>query len=293
MTHSTFAAVVTTLAVFAAAAAAEPATRPANLEPGQKSAAAVHLWWPCSNPAAAFYDEVTVAESASDTYFCAAGFGHGYFGIQQMDGKQPGRVIFSVWDPAKKGDGVHQASVAETDRASVVYAMPKLHVDRFGNEGTGQHTHLDYDWRVGTTYQFLVTAAVVDGKSRSAAYFKPAAEPAWTHVATLQTDAAGATLSGLYSFVEDFHGRPSDRRRGSFGNAWAEVDGTWRPLTTAEFTTTHKAAGGNLDGGLADDPARFFLQTGGETTRHAAYGQAFDRPAGEFRRPTTMPAAEK
>src|SRR5258708_2106944 len=32
----------------------------------------------------AFYVEATVKESADGTYFCAAGFNSGYFGIQQL-----------------------------------------------------------------------------------------------------------------------------------------------------------------------------------------------------------------
>jgi len=31
--------------------------------------------------------------------------------------------------------------------------------DDFGNEGTGGHSHLVYNWKAGETYKFLVTAA--------------------------------------------------------------------------------------------------------------------------------------
>src|SRR5689334_12209619 len=60
----------------------------------------VHLQY--KSPAGtAFYNEVTVDQSAPGTYFCVCGFNHGYFGIQQIDDKK--KVgIFSVWDPGKQ-----------------------------------------------------------------------------------------------------------------------------------------------------------------------------------------------
>ena len=51
----------------------------------------------------AFYNEVTVGQSAAGTYFMACGFDLGYFGIQQSAiGKKV--VLFSVWDPGKQSD---------------------------------------------------------------------------------------------------------------------------------------------------------------------------------------------
>src|SRR5438445_10095979 len=45
----------------------------------------------------AFYNEVTVEQSAPGTYFCACGWNKGYFGIQELgNGKKV--VIFSIWD---------------------------------------------------------------------------------------------------------------------------------------------------------------------------------------------------
>src|SRR6188474_339242 len=81
--------------------AADSEAKPSVTAP--RAARSVHLRY--SAPASTlFYNEVTVEESTSSTYFCACGFNQGYFGIQEL---RPGRekvVIFSVWDPGKQND---------------------------------------------------------------------------------------------------------------------------------------------------------------------------------------------
>ena len=57
----------------------------------------VHLAYPAPE-CVAFYNELTVEKSADGTYFMAAGWSKGYFGIQELaSGKK--LVLFSVWDP--------------------------------------------------------------------------------------------------------------------------------------------------------------------------------------------------
>src|SRR5215475_13837491 len=57
----------------------------------------VHLGYPAPE-GVAFYNEAKVEKSADGTYFMAAGWGKGYFGIQELaNGKK--LVLFSVWDP--------------------------------------------------------------------------------------------------------------------------------------------------------------------------------------------------
>jgi hypothetical protein len=79
--------------------ATDPEAKPGVTTP--RAARSVHLRYRA--PASTlFYNEVTVEESTSSTYFCVCGFNHGYFGMQEL---RPGRekvVIFSVWDPAIK-----------------------------------------------------------------------------------------------------------------------------------------------------------------------------------------------
>src|SRR5262245_40910809 len=92
----------------------------------------VHLGWQ-AEAGTAFYVEATVRESADGTYFCAAGFNSGYFGIQQLgDGKKV--VLFSVWDPTAGDD---PKTVPDEKRVKALHVDEKVRVKRFGGEGTG------------------------------------------------------------------------------------------------------------------------------------------------------------
>jgi hypothetical protein len=161
----------------------------------------VHLACSADDPAAAFYNEVTVDQSAPGTYFCVCGFHRGYYGLQELaDGRK--LLIFSVWD---LGDQNDPSAVAKEQRVKLLYHDEQVRVGRFGNEGTGGQSFFDFDWKIGETYRFLVTAKA-DGDDRTAfaAWFLVPEEKAWKHLVTFSTIDKGHDLSGLYSFVEDF-----------------------------------------------------------------------------------------
>ena len=113
----------------------------------------VHLQYPAPE-GVAFYNEVTVEQSAEGTYFCACGWGKGYFGIQE---KAAGKklALFSVWDPAAGDD---PKKVPEGGRVQLLHTGDGVRVGRFGNEGTGGQAFFDCEWKVGETYRFLVLA---------------------------------------------------------------------------------------------------------------------------------------
>src|SRR5579884_2524834 len=114
----------------------------------------VHLHFPAAE-GVAFYNEVTVEDSAPGTYFCACGWDKGYFGIQELgNGKKV--VLFSVWDSNQDDP----RKVDEDRRVKVLHKDDKVRVGRFGGEGTGGQSFFDYDWQAGDTYRFLVTARV-------------------------------------------------------------------------------------------------------------------------------------
>src|SRR5262249_44166893 len=163
------------------------------------------------------YNEVTVDQSAPGTYFCVCGFERGYFGIQELaDGKK--LVIFSVWDPGSQKD---PNSVPEDRRVKVLHQGDKVRVGRFGNEGTGAQSFLDYEWKAGQTCRFLVPAKADGPRTAYAAYFLPHDQSEWKHLATFSTLAGGKLLSGCYSFVEDFRRNrisATQPRRARFGN---------------------------------------------------------------------------
>ncbi len=221
----------------------------------------VHLWYDASE-GTAFTVEMTVTQSAPGTYFMACGWDKGYFGVQELSkGKKV--VIFSVWDSAADDP----AAAKPEDRVKVLHKDAKVRVGRFGGEGSGGQSFYDFDWALDTPYRFLVKAKPDGTRTEYAGYFKAADAAAWTHLVTFSTVTGGKTLSGYYSFVEDFR---RDRisttftRSATFGNAWVKpLQGDWQAVTKARFTADANPVL-NIDAGPTGD--RFFLATGGPIT---------------------------
>ena len=164
-----------------------------------RAARSVHLAWQAPE-AAAFYNELKVEESVPGSYFMAAGFRHGYFGIQeQVNGRKV--VIFSVWDPTK---GNNSNSVPEDERVEILFKADDVVARRFGGEGTGAQSFFEYPWKIGETCRFLVKAKSEEGKTAYSSYFWLPEKNSWKHLVTFRTRSDGDLLKGLYSFIEDF-----------------------------------------------------------------------------------------
>jgi uncharacterized protein DUF3472 len=243
----------------------------------------VHLFYSAPE-GLAFYNEVTVGQSAAGTYFMACGFDLGYFGIQQSaTGKKV--VIFSVWDPGNQSD----PKQVETDKqAKALYHGEGVRVGRFGNEGTGGQSFLDYDWNAGKTYRFFVTAHPAGDRTAFAAFFYLPEKKAWKHLATFSTISQGRGLRGYYSFIEDFRRNgvsATEARRARYGNGWIRSkDGQWLALTRARFTADRNPSL-NIEAGVAGDC--FFLATGGKTQNGSKrLGKIIDRPPTAIELPT-------
>jgi hypothetical protein len=210
---------------------------------------------------------VTVEKSAEGTYFCVCGFNHGYYGIQEQRGGKK-VLIFSVWDPGKQND---RNAVNQDNRVKILYQDKDVRIGRFGGEGTGGQCFLDYDWKIGTTYRFLVTARVLDERRTAfAGHFYIPEQKTWKHMVTFSTITGGKPLSGYYSFVEDFRRNgisATQVRRASYGPAWVKSakDQKWVACAQARFTGDSNPVMNINAGKLADQPGRFFLVTGGET----------------------------
>ena len=213
-----------------------------------------------------FVNSVQVEHSAPGTYFCVCGFGKGYYGIQQLgNGKR--LLIFSIWDPGKQND---PNSVESDRRVKLLYRDPDVRVGRFGNEGTGGQSFLDYAWKDGVTYHLAVSAKVDGERTEYTSYFHMPETKQWRKLVTFSTLAKGRPVDGYYAFVEDFK---RDRvsatlaRRASFSNGWVRSEGKWLPLNKARFTADGNPAK-NIDAGPYDEG--FFLATGGKTTNNTA-----------------------
>lgn len=251
----------------------------------------VHLGYRKAPEALAFYNEVTVEKSANGTYFCVCGFNKGYFGIQDL-GRGKKVVIFSVWDPGEQDD---PSKVDEDLRVKLLHQGEGVRIGRFGNEGTGGQSFLDFDWKIGETYRFLVTAKPDGKRTEFAGYFYLPAEKRWLHMVTFSALTEGKPLSGYYSFVEDFRrNRESTKhiRQAKYGNGWVySTDHAWKPLVHAQFTADSNPAT-NINAGLVEQV--YFLATGGETKNSdTPLRQMIERSAENLTPPTDLPVELK
>ena len=220
----------------------------------------VHLNYPAGQ-GTAFYNEVTVDQSAPGTYFCAIGWNKGYFGIQEQGiGKKV--VIFSVWD-SRDND---KNKLDPSRRVKLLHQDPKVRIGRFGGEGSGGQSFLDYDWKSGETYRFLVTSKVDGDRTDYSGYFYLPEEHAWKHLVTFSTITNGADMDGYYSFIEDFRRdkvSTTHARTAHFGNGWVHLKtGEWQPISLARFTADSNPA---LTINARIEADRFLLATGGST----------------------------
>ena len=227
-----------------------------------RAARSVHLWYKAPD-SILFYNEMTVEKSYPGSYFMACGFNHGYFGIQELNGRGDKVVIFSVWDPGKQNN---PNTVEQDRRVKVLHEGKDVRVSRFGGEGTGGKSMFDYQWKIDQTYKFCIKANIEGDRTAYAAYFYLNEEKTWKHLATFATITGGEHLKGYYSFVEDFrrnYTSAENSRRASYGNGWVKTpEGQWIALTEATFTADRTPTL-NIDAGVENN--RFFLTTGGNT----------------------------
>ncbi len=267
------------------AAAQEPAKPP-------QAARSVHLGYP--GPAGElFYNEAAVEESVPGTYFCAAGFAHGYFGIQEL-GNRKKVVIFSIWEPGEQND----PNIVAADRRVELLAKGEgVRTGRFGGEGTGGQSFYDYDWKLGETVRFLVRAQPEGKRTTFSAWFFHNGEKRWQPMATFRTLTATPTaeaswLRGYYAFVEDFRrdGKSlTERRRARYGRGWVRTPkGEWVPLVQARFTGDSTPVE-NIDAGFKE--GWYYLATGGETTSTRALRSMIDGKT-EGKPPVDLPSLE-
>jgi len=257
--------------------AADAATPP-------RAARSVHLGYRAPD-AVLFYNEMTVLESTPGSYFMAAGWNTGYFGIQELD---DGRkvILFSVWD-STKGDDPN--AVKQEERVECLHNAPDMRIRRFGGEGTGGQCMGRFDWKIGQNQRFAVTAAPDGEKTSYAGYVWLSERNEWKHLVTFRTRTGGQSLRGLYSFIEDFRrdGRSvQEVRRARFGNGWVKTTGgQWLPLNRARFTASGAEweAKDNIDAGVEE--GRFFLATGGATRMTHPLSSTIEKPTSETSRP--------
>jgi hypothetical protein len=251
-----------------------------NLNP-RRNAASVHLAYPTPGytNVNAFYCEITAVDAPLWTYFEACGWHRGYFGMQ-VNSATERRIIFSVWDSGK--EAVDRSRVQAENRVTLVAKSPTVESGDFGNEGTGGHSHLIYNWQTGTKQRFLVTARPTDATHTiyTGYWFHPEQQK-WMLISSWKAPQDGSYLRGLYSFNENFGGSNGQlRRKALFGNQWFRTaDGQWHEETTARFSHDPTGQADRLDRFMGVEDGQFFLSNGGFIPGFTKYGELFTRPA--------------
>jgi hypothetical protein len=256
-----------------------PAARDAHFNTRERrNAASVHLRYPTAETnVSAFYCEVTGIEAPVWTYFMACGWHRGYFGMQ-VNSPSERRIIFSVWDSGN--EGVDRQKVASENRVTLVAKGEGVFTGDFGNEGTGGHSHLIYDWKTGERQRFLVTARPVDATHTIYAgyYFHPDRQK-WMLISAWNTPRDGGYLRSLYSFSENFVGDNGQlRRKALYGNQWIQTsDNQWHELTNAVFSHDPTGRADRLDRFMGVENGEFYLSQGGFIPGFTKSGEKFSR----------------
>ena len=250
-----------------------------NFKP-RRNSASVHLSYPIEREEeiSAFYCELTGIEEPLWTYYMACGWHRGYFGMQ-INSPTERRIIFSVWDSG--GEAADRNKVGKEDRVTLIAKGESVNSGSFGNEGTGGHSHLKYQWETGVKQRFLVTAEPVDSTHTIFAgyYFHPD-KKTWILISSWKAPKEGKRLRGLYSFSENFAGKNGNLlRKASYGNQWVRTSaGEWKEITTAKFSHDETGKADRLDRFMGlTKKNEFFLSQGGFVEGFTKFGTPFER----------------
>jgi hypothetical protein len=226
-----------------------------------------------------FYNEVTVPEDGEVmfSYYMAAGFGEGYFGMQ-YNSLTERRILFSVWSPY---DTQNPKEIPEEYQVKMLRQGIGVHIGEFGNEGSGGQSYLIYPWHAGATYKFLMHVKP-DGEGNTiyTAYFFATEENKWRLIASFLRPKTDTWYTRAHSFLENFSPEQGYlSRKVFFANQWIKKsDGLWTKLTKARFTHDATAtAKVRLDyqGGIEEDA--FYLKMGGFFNESVPMGNVFER----------------
>lgn len=232
-----------------------------------------------------FYNEVTVPKEGETmhSYYMAAGFGEGYFGMQYNSPTER-RVLFSVWSPF---DTQNPKDIPDSHKIKLLRKGKDVHIGEFGNEGSGGQSYLCYPWKAGRTYKFLMQVHPDNqGNTIYTAYFYALEEKAWRLIASFQRPLTNTWYTHAHSFLENFNPEQGYlSRKVMFGNQWARSkDGKWTRITDATFTHDATASAGvrlDYQGGETKDN-RFYLMMGGFFNESVSMGTQFHcEPTGQ------------
>jgi len=212
-----------------------------------------------------FYNEITVPEGNDviGSYFMANGFAEGYFGMQVNSSKER-RILFSVWSPFVTDN---PKEIPENKKIGLLKKGDKVHSGEFGDEGSGGQSYLQYNWKAGQTYKFLIHAKPTENNYTTyTAYFYAAEKRKWLLIASFNRPETNTYLKKLHSFLENFEPETGCiTRKAYYYNQWVVTKaGEWKPVTKMLFTGDATAnIGYRLDYGGGVEDGKFYLRNCG------------------------------
>lgn len=241
----------------------------------------VHLNYPLPPgfEASWFYNEVTVppGQDLQGSYFMACGFAQGYFGMQ-VNSPTERHILFSVWSPFETDD---PATIPDSQRIVLLQKGPEVHTGEFGHEGAGGQSYLDYPWRAGRAYRFLVHAGpAMNRHTIFTAWWRAPEDSDWRLIARFSRPETAPGLTRLHSFLENFEPEAGNREREVlFDHGWAgDTAGNWVSLNKATFTidnTGRKRYRMDYAGGVQQ--GSFYLKNGGFFNKWTPAGSLFEQ----------------
>jgi hypothetical protein len=226
-----------------------------------------------------FYNEVTVpkGEDVLGSYFMADGFGEGYFGMQ-VNSLTERHILFSVWSPFKTDN---PKEIPDSQKIQLLKKGERVHAGEFGNEGSGGQSYMNYNWKAGNTYKFLLQGKP-EGTNHTTytAYFYAPEDASWHLIASFRRPATNTWLKHLYSFLENFSPNQGDIERSVlYGNQWIRTnEGKWIELNRIRFTADNTGRKGyrmDYAGGVKGN--EFYLRNCGFFNNYTAIDTFFER----------------
>ncbi len=244
----------------------------------RRNCASVHLKYPLAADEEAewFYNEVRPKTNPKYTYYEACGWHRGYFGIQ-VNSPTERRIIFSVWDAGK--EAVDRNRVGDDNRVKLLKKGEGVFAGDFGNEGTGGHSHMVYNWKTNAVHRFLVHAKPDGDATIYSGYYYFNEKKSWGLIAQFRAPKDGSYMKGLYSFNENFGGSNGDlQRMAEFGPVFvAGHDGKWKEHLEAQFSCDATGKNDRFDYAAGPKGDHWFLSNGGAVANGVKFGDKFNR----------------
>ncbi|MBS1702748.1 MAG: DUF3472 domain-containing protein [Armatimonadetes bacterium] len=256
----------------------------------RRNCASVHLKYPTGKdqPVEWFYNEVRPKTDPKYTYYEACGWHRGYFGMQ-VNSPTERRIIFSVWDSGS--EAVDRNKVGSDDRVRLLAKGDGVVAGDFGNEGTGGHSHLVYNWKTNEVHRFLVHAEPQGDATIYTGYYYFNDKKKWGLIAKFRAPKDGSYMHGLYSFNENFGGSNGNlQRKAEFGPVFlAGPDKKWHEQLQAQFSCDGTGKNDRFDYASGAVGDHWFLSNGGAVSNGVKFGDLFTRKPSRTKPPRDFP----